>query len=114
MRLADNQPNYYTSRPPPLKEVGYNIIARGPVEHTDEDDLCDPTKQVFLVGINHVGNGEGGGLDIRGISGLLSRGMSPSPCHCERDCCGHRHGYASVEFMRMDTAIVTVFTSKNY
>jgi hypothetical protein len=105
---VDNQPNYLTSTPPPLRQMRFDVLARGEVIYTDEDDYCEPTKQTFLVEIREA-NG-----DVRDFKHLLSRALSPNRCYCEHDCCGHRHGFADVRLFDFDRAEVTVYTARNF
>lgn len=107
---ADNQPNYYTTMGPPLKEIHYEVLACSDVEHTDEEDMCDPTFQRVFVRVRKLY----GHLDVRDIKSILARNHTPSRCGHEWDCCGCRHGYAHVNMLTMDTAEIEIYTSRNY
>ena len=58
--------------------------------------------------------GDDGGIDARDARSLIAGVLSPDRCYCEHDCCGHRHGWADVDFLTMDTARVVVRTARNY
>ena len=107
---VDNQPSYITSNRPPYKAIDFAIIAQGEAICTDEDDYCEPLAQTFFVDVL-TANGD---LDERDMKALIARGLTPERCYCEHDCCGHRHGYATVELLTMQTARATVYTSCNY
>lgn len=110
MLYVDNQPGYLTPYAPPVKAITFDVLARSDVEHTDDSDICDPTRQVLLV---QIGEAEGN-LTASDVKKLIERGVSPVRCYCEHDCCGHRHGHADVRLFDFDRAEVTVFTSRNY
>jgi hypothetical protein len=110
---ADNTPAYYTSRPPAYREVAFEIVAQGEVEHTAPDDICDPTRQTMFVRV-HALRGDDGGLSARDAQSLIAGVLSPDRCYCDHDCCGHRTGWADVDFLTMDTARVVVRTARNF
>lgn len=110
---ADNQPNYYTTMGPPLVEVKFDIEMKSEVRHTDDRDICDPTSQNFLVRVLAVRSCKGP-IDLSERCSIICRALSPTPCHCEHDCCGHRHGYATGEWLADDLLCVNVRTSRNY
>ena len=110
---VDNTTAYLTSRPPAYRAASFEIIARGEIEYTDPDDMCDPTRQVFFVRLHEL-RGDDGGADIIDARDLISRALSPDDCYCEHDCCGHRSGWADVEWLSLDLAMATVRTWRNY
>jgi hypothetical protein len=110
---VDNTPAYYTTRPPALQEMQYEIVASGPVEDVDPGDCCEPTRQVFFIKPTEIVSEEGG-LTAKDAARLLERGMVPQRCHCEHDCCGHRFGHARAEWLALDCIRVTVNTSRNF
>lgn len=101
--------------------------------HTDPDDACDPVVNLRLVHLTDAGW-------LRGIEWNLEQGrqtgrdpadgevqtieehwraylagmFTPSPCWCAHDCCGHRHGSASVTHLGGAVFLVEVATSRNY
>jgi hypothetical protein len=111
---VDNTPDYYTSRPPALQEVQYEIVASGPVEDVGgDDDYCEPTRQVLFIKPTKL-VGEEGGLTAKDAVRLLERGLTPPRCHCEHDCCGHRFGFAHAEWLALDCIRITVNTLRNF
>jgi hypothetical protein len=110
---VDNTPDYYTSRPPALQEVQYEIVAASEAEDVDPEDYCEPTRQVFFIKPTKL-VGEECGLTARDAARLLERGMTPPRCRCEHDCCGHRFGHARAEWLSLDCIRVTVHTSRNF
>ena len=107
---VDNQPNYLTSQAPEFRAARYEVIARGPERNTDLDDYCDPTEQTMFIRVKATD----GPCDKREIESLISKAVSPTPCGCEHDCCGHRHGWARVTMLNLNTAEVLLKTSRNY
>jgi hypothetical protein len=113
MYYSDNQKEYTNFNQPPMIDVGFDIIARGPARYTNDDDPCDPVSRWVLVGVNTVKT-DGQGADMRDIGAVLCRYFQHG-CHCDHDCCGHRHGGASVtKWISMDTVQIKTYSSRNY
>lgn len=108
---GDNRPAYYTSTPPALKEVGFLIEARG---ETSGNDFEESLSEVYLVRVVSISTEDGKGLDASYVRDLVARAMTPSPCHCEHDCCGHRHGFAQAQTLTMDLLRVEVRSARNF
>ena len=106
----DNYPGYYSSRHV-LKEITADVLVTGAVRHIgDDEDMTDPTVQDYLLRIVTLH----GGLSADDVRSVIGRGMAPSRCACEHDCCGHRYGYADTEFLAPDLIKVTVHTARNF
>ena len=90
---VDNSLDYTTREPEGgYKEVQYDYVFCGGMQPTgDENDYCDPHHTIHLVKVKRTN----GPCDLRDIKYLLTKAHTPSPCHCEHDCCGHWHGSAT-------------------
>lgn len=109
MFYADNQPDYYTSRPPELREVQYDILAKG--EQFDEDESgYEYGRRTMLIEVKKVV----GDLDRKGIESLLANNHTSGWCGHEHDCCGCWYSHAIASMLTMDTARVDVFMGRNY
>lgn len=108
---VDNQPSYYsTLAMRNLKGVLVDVVMREHFSDIDPEDMCEPTVTKMLVKVLRLD----GLQDRKEMVRTLIKGFSPPSCSCEHDCCGHRHGYASVELLTPDTAVINIHTSRNY
>jgi hypothetical protein len=101
--------------------------------HTDPSDACDPVTTTRIVQLTDEGwlrgivwNLEQGPQDNRPTEDgepltieedwrlYLKETFTPSRCWCSHDCCGHRHGYASVTHLGGAVFCIEVRTSRNY
>ena len=107
---SDNQP-HYTSREPEegYKSIMFKTICRNEEIFTDPEDPCDPTLQKLLVEYKDAQ----GMVSKRDKERTIARYYTHG-CHCEGDCCGHRHGGATVEIISDKYALVEVYSSRNY
>jgi hypothetical protein len=110
---VDNTPAYLTHRPPVYRAASFVVLARGDIEHPAPDDICDPTRQIFLIRLHEL-RGDDGGADVRDARALIARALTPARCYCAHDCCGHRSGWAEVEWLTLELVMVTVTTARNY
>lgn len=110
---VDNTPDHFTTRPPALMEAEFSVEARGEVlDVGDPDDYCEPTMQISFVKPLRLHSEDGMTWDD--LRGLIERAMSPAPCWCEHDCCGHRHGWSTAELLSLDCIRVTTHTARNF
>lgn len=107
--FSDNQPAYRSRMIDDYIGVDFNIVARGPVI-IDHDDMCEPSSQTIIVEPDRIH----GAATAEDIGRIIARFFTPSPCGCEGDCCGHRHGHASYEWLTMNRVEMQVCTARNY
>ena len=107
---SDNQPSYTSMEPEGgYKSIAFKTVIRGPEEHVDADDFCDPTRQKLLVEYAEVQ----GMVSRRDKASVLGRYFDHR-CYCEHDCCGHRFGGADVTILDDKYALVEIYSSRNY
>ena len=103
-------PHYATQKYGGYRSGYARLIAESIVEHTDLDDMCDPTRQTIIVEVSTDQP-----TTYKHVVEMLFHSFSPSPCYCEHDCCGHRFGGASeVRMLSFDRWEIVITTSRNY
>ena len=111
---ANNQRKFTTIDQPSFVAVDYRVVLSGKrIVDESNDNYTDAGYRKLLIEPSHV-YAESGGATAREIKEIIGRALTPDPCHCEHDCCGHYHGYADVRWLTLDRMEVTVFSERNY